>query len=98
MKFHPAEPLFSFSDPTSHPDGQTHQTSNSAVHILFSSVLQAAGRVIRSENDKGVIIFADDRYAEEKYKKMMPERFKGIDIFSDIEELSVKVDEFWHKN
>jgi len=63
----------------------------------FNNVLQAAGRVIRSENDKGVIIFADERYAEEKYKRMMPERFKGLNSYNDLEELAQDIDDFWHK-
>jgi len=61
----------------------------------FNNVLQAAGRVIRSEKDKGVIIFADDRYTEEKYKRMMPERYRGLKAYSDLEEFSDDIYEFW---
>ncbi len=61
----------------------------------FNNVLQAAGRVIRSENDKGIIIFADERYAEEKYKRMMPERYRGLRCYADLEDLAFDIKEFW---
>lgn len=64
----------------------------------FNNVLQAAGRVIRSENDHGVIIFADERYAEEKYKRMMPERFKGLNSYADLEELREDLCDFWRNS
>lgn len=34
--------------------------------------LQGAGRCIRSENDKGVIVFLDERYAWDNYLKLFP--------------------------
>lgn len=64
----------------------------------FNNVLQAAGRVIRSENDRGVIIFADERYADEKYKRMMPERFKGLTSYAALEDLRDDIDEFWRNS
>lgn len=64
----------------------------------FNNVLQAAGRVIRSENDKGVIIFADERYSEEKYKRMMPERYKGLQSYDDLEDLAFDIKEFWRNS
>ena len=64
----------------------------------MNNVLQAAGRVIRSENDKGVVVFVDDRYATEKYRRLLPERFRGMDLYEDAVELSDDIDEFWEKN
>ncbi len=64
----------------------------------FNNVLQAAGRVIRSENDRGVIVFADERYADEKYKRMMPKLYRGISHYSDLHELSDEIATFWLKN
>ena len=37
----------------------------------FSKAIQAAGRVIRSETDKGVCVFLDERFAEERYKNFI---------------------------
>ena len=38
----------------------------------MNRVLQAAGRVIRTENDRGIVVLLDDRYATEQYKAMFP--------------------------
>jgi len=43
------------------------------VYPAMNKVLQAAGRVIRSEKDKGVIVFLDERYAWKKYNSIMPD-------------------------
>ncbi len=43
----------------------------------INRVLQAAGRAIRSESDRGLIFLMDDRYAEPRYSGLLPEDFKG---------------------
>ncbi len=42
----------------------------------FNKVLQAAGRVIRTETDKGYVKLIDSRFGEWKYKKMFPPWWK----------------------
>ena len=64
----------------------------------MNNVLQAAGRVIRSENDRGVVVFVDDRYSTEKYRRLLPERFRGMDLYDDVADLSDDIDAFWEKN
>lgn len=39
----------------------------------MARAVQAAGRVIRSENDKGIIILMDDRFLEKSYGQSLPE-------------------------
>ncbi|MBN1274843.1 ATP-dependent DNA helicase [Candidatus Woesearchaeota archaeon] len=39
----------------------------------FNKALQSAGRCIRSETDRGVIIFLDERYAWPNYKRCFPQ-------------------------
>jgi DNA excision repair protein ERCC-2 len=39
----------------------------------FNRTLQSAGRCIRSETDRGVIVFLDERYAWQNYMKCFPE-------------------------
>lgn len=39
----------------------------------FNKVVQAAGRVIRSEYDRGVVILVDERYKYQIYKSLMPD-------------------------
>jgi DNA excision repair protein ERCC-2 len=38
----------------------------------FNKALQSAGRCIRSENDKGVVIFLDERYQWTRYSRLFP--------------------------
>ncbi len=38
----------------------------------FNKVLQSAGRCIRSETDKGIVVFLDERYIWPRYKKLFP--------------------------
>ncbi|MFH2028731.1 MAG: ATP-dependent DNA helicase [Nanoarchaeota archaeon] len=42
------------------------------VYPAIIKVLQNAGRCIRSENDKGVIVFLDERYSWDSYYKCFP--------------------------
>ena len=46
----------------------------------INKVLQAAGRVIRTETDKGRLLLIDDRYLESKYFKLIPDEWKPINI------------------
>lgn len=43
----------------------------------FNKVVQAAGRVIRSETDRGVVILLDERYKYQIYKSLMPDFWSG---------------------
>lgn len=64
----------------------------------MNRVLQAAGRVIRSETDRGVIVLADDRWAEPRYKALMPEHWNGIVYANDAREIAELAAEFWKKS
>ena len=60
----------------------------------INRVLQAAGRVIRSEEDRGVILLIDDRFSRHQYRSLlpvwwMPRRFTRHD------DLSTLLEEFW---
>ncbi len=46
------------------------------IYPAITKALQSAGRAIRKETDKAVIIFMDERFAWQNYKKLLPdERF-----------------------
>jgi DNA excision repair protein ERCC-2 len=38
----------------------------------MAKAIQSAGRVIRSENDRGIIVLMDDRFLESGYSSCMP--------------------------
>ena len=64
----------------------------------FNRVLQAAGRVIRTETDKGVVVFIDDRYAEPMYKGLMPENLRKAKFVGDSHSLERVIDIFWNEH
>ena len=61
----------------------------------LNRVLQAAGRVIRRENDRGVIVLIDDRFQDPIYKKSIPSLWHGMEYVGDAKELNERVKEFW---
>lgn len=60
------------------------------LYPAFNRILQSAGRCIRSEKDKGIVVFLDERYAWDNYKKCFPDDYE-IEISKDYQE---KVKEF----
>ncbi len=42
------------------------------IYPAMAKAIQAAGRVIRSEQDKGIIVFLDNRFLETNYAQCMP--------------------------
>ena len=63
----------------------------------MNSVLQAAGRVIRRPEDRGVVVLIDDRYAEEKYRALYPPHWEGMKYAADIPSLQAELSAFWAK-
>jgi Rad3-related DNA helicase len=61
----------------------------------MNRVLQAAGRVIRTESDRGVVVLIDDRYATEQYKMMFPLHWSHAKYAHSAEELAGEVKKFW---
>ncbi|WP_296141245.1 ATP-dependent DNA helicase [uncultured Anaerococcus sp.] len=63
----------------------------------LNKVYQAAGRVIRSENDKGIIYLLDDRFNSYKYKSMYPKHWKnkGIKLVNEKSDFDIKAEKFW---
>ncbi|WP_318036168.1 helicase C-terminal domain-containing protein [Halobacillus amylolyticus] len=48
----------------------------------MNKVLQAGGRLIRSEHDYGVIQLIDDRFLSRKYVNLLPEEWKDYKIIN----------------
>ena len=63
----------------------------------MNRVLQAAGRVIRREEDKGVVVLIDDRYAAEPYLHLYPAHWRGIAAAGDATALAHRCKVFWNK-
>ena len=60
-----------------------------------NKVLQAAGRVIRTEEDRGVIVLIDDRFDDPLYKKVIPKLWSGMQFIASPKELRERLDSFW---
>ncbi len=67
------------------------------VYPGFNKVLQAAGRVIRREGDRGVIVLIDDRFADPLYKKGIPSLWSGLKYVADAKSLRALFDRFWQE-
>ena len=62
----------------------------------MNKVLQAAGRVIRTHQDKGIILLLDERYGSREYTKMFPREWKQLQKTS-IQGISSQIEAFWKK-
>lgn len=67
----------------------------SYIYPGMNRVLQAAGRVIRREDDKGVIVLIDDRFDDPIYKKIIPSLWRGMKFIGNEKELRENLDAFW---
>lgn len=63
----------------------------------MNRVLQAGGRVIRSETDRGVIVLADDRWQEPRYQTLLPRHWETSGSATTASELANLISEFWKK-
>ena len=68
------------------------------VYPGMNRVLQAAGRVIRREDDKGVIVLIDDRFDDPVYKKSIPDLWRGMRYIEDAKQLNARLLKFWNNN
>ncbi|MEI7960857.1 MAG: ATP-dependent DNA helicase [archaeon] len=53
----------------------------------IGKAMQAAGRVIRTETDRGVCIFLDIRFGDEKYKRFFPKDFTSVETNNPTKEV-----------
>lgn len=60
----------------------------------MNKVLQAAGRVIRTEEDKGVIVLLDDRFSQPAYRQMFPREWQEL-YYCTQENFLPTITEFW---
>ena len=63
----------------------------------MNHVLQAAGRVIRREEDRGVVVLIDDRYTAEPHLHLYPAHWEGIVAAGDAASLAHRCKKFWDK-
>lgn len=63
----------------------------------MNKVLQSAGRVIRTEKDRGIILLLDDRFLQRQCREIFPKEWLDIKR-SDLDSVGKYVEEFWERN
>lgn len=63
----------------------------------MNKVLQAAGRVIRTEEDKGVILLLDERFREKRCRDIFPKEWADCQL-CNLNNIAKKVNNFWEKS
>ena len=61
----------------------------------MNKVLQAAGRVIRTQEDKGVVLLLDDRFARNEYARLFPKHWAHLRYLRTAKELEGQLNRFW---
>ncbi|NLL35689.1 MAG: ATP-dependent DNA helicase [Clostridiales bacterium] len=63
----------------------------------MNKVLQAAGRVIRGEYDRGVVVLIDDRLTTNVYRRLLPQHWAGYELVQNTEQLQRAIQDFWNE-
>jgi DNA excision repair protein ERCC-2 len=61
----------------------------------LNKVIQAVGRVIRSETDRGIAILLDDRFTTRRYMGLYPKEWSHLEVINDNVTLEKRIDKFW---
>lgn len=61
----------------------------------MNKVLQAAGRVIRTKEDRGVVLLLDERFLQREYLELFPQEWQGYERCT-IKNAGQKIKAFWN--
>ena len=77
--------------------GERYESGKEFAYIYpgMNRVFQAAGRVIRREDDRGVIVLIDDRFDDPLYRKSLPKLWEGVKFIGDSKTLNQEIIDFW---
>ncbi|MBO4908217.1 MAG: ATP-dependent DNA helicase [Lachnospiraceae bacterium] len=77
-------------------DGYDHMGYEYAyMYPGMNKVLQAAGRVIRTEEDTGIVVLLDKRFLGSSYRKLFPREWTNVKI-TDLEHIRGDITDFWN--
>jgi Rad3-related DNA helicase len=60
----------------------------------MNKVLQAAGRVIRTEEDTGVVALLDNRFLQSSYRSLFPREWNDVETVTT-QTVNNAISEFW---
>lgn len=63
----------------------------------MNKVLQAAGRVIRSEKDRGALLLIDKRFTSPRYLRLFPRQWLNFKRVKNKKDISIYLKSFWTK-
>ncbi|MFN8456419.1 MAG: ATP-dependent DNA helicase [Anaerolineae bacterium] len=61
----------------------------------LNRVMQAAGRVIRTEQDRGVILLIDERLTQPRYTRLFPPEWEHFQVVQNLDNLQKRLRQFW---
>jgi DNA excision repair protein ERCC-2 len=61
----------------------------------MNRVMQAAGRVIRTESDRGVVLLIDDRFTKAPYRDLLPREWNQVRRIKRSDDIEMFVESFW---
>lgn len=67
----------------------------SYVNPGINKVMQAVGRVIRSETDRGMALLIDDRYLTKTYSDLFENKWSNYEVVTSEADIKQLVDDFW---
>ena len=63
----------------------------------MNNVLQAAGRLIRSSHDTGIILLLDQRFASQRYTDLFPPHWRYFQSIYSVPQLQATITNFWQQ-
>ncbi len=67
------------------------------VYPGMNKVLQSAGRVIRTEQDRGLVLLIDNRFSQSRYRRLFPQEWNGAVNVRTISNIANMAKRFWVK-
>lgn len=64
----------------------------------MNKVMQAAGRVIRGEQDVGIVLFVDSRFKYFKYRSLLKEQYQRSLNTNSLKEMEEEIVRFWENH
>lgn len=61
----------------------------------MNKVLQAAGRVIRTKTDRGIVLLLDERFLQRAYQELFPTEWQGYEVCT-VSQVEEKIRQFWN--
>lgn len=64
----------------------------------MNKVLQAAGRVIRTPQDRGIVLLIDDRFTAPDTRRLMPPHWEHLRVVNSTEQFRRELAAFWQQD